>query len=317
METDMFRLFFAAAACALLLSAPARAHGVAGAHMFISTLLIDDSNVADEASLPTFMWLPQSSGGNGPSPTASSATIEIDKRLTENFGFALSTGYQWLATPGQKTINGWQNLSATLKYKVYVNDEHEFMASVGVTRQFARTGANGTNGGALGNDDVGSTTPTLYASKGLGDLPIGPLRALAVTGTFGLSVPDRLLKYDFNGNANNGGSRQWQGGLSLQYSIRYLETQVQDHHLPAFVRNLTPVVEVAWSSPASRPNNGNTQYLFGAGINYTASTYAVTAEALFPGNSQSGSHPGFIVQFHLYFDDLFPNSLGKPVSQWF
>jgi len=313
----MSRSLVAAPLCALLLSSTAHAHGVAGAHMFISTLLIDDSNVADEASLPTFMWLPQSSGAGGPSPIASAASIEIDKRLTENFGIAINTGYQWLATPGQKTANGWQNLAVTLKDKVYVNDEHEFMASVGVTRQFARTGANGTNGATLGNADVGSTTATVYASKGFGDLPIGPLRALALTGTFALSAPDVSLKYDINGNPNNGGARQWQGGLSLQYSIRYLETQVQDHHLPAFVRNLTPVVEVAWSSPASKPNNASTQYLIGAGINYTATTYAVTAEALFPGNGQSGSHPGFIVQFHLYFDDLLPNSLGKPVALWF
>ena len=35
------------------------AHGFAGPHMFISTLLIDDPNVADEASLPTFSYLPQ------------------------------------------------------------------------------------------------------------------------------------------------------------------------------------------------------------------------------------------------------------------
>jgi len=32
------------------------AHGFAGDHMFISTLLIDDPDVADEASLPTFSY---------------------------------------------------------------------------------------------------------------------------------------------------------------------------------------------------------------------------------------------------------------------
>ena len=40
-------------------------------------------------------------------------------------------------------------------------------------------------------------------------------------------------------------------------------------------------------------------------------------EALIPGNKQSGSHLGVIAQFHLYFDDLFPNSLGKPIVDWF
>ena len=36
--------------------------------------------------------------------------------------------------------------------------------------------------------------------------------------------------------------------------MRYLQTQVKDLGLPEFVNQLTPVVEVAWSSPASKPN---------------------------------------------------------------
>jgi hypothetical protein len=91
---------------------------------------------------------------------------------------------------------------------------------------------------------------------------------------------------------------------------------VKDLGLPEFVNRLTPVVEVAWSSPASKPNQSSTQYLVGAGINYTATNYAVTVEALIPGNKQTGSHMGVIAQFHLYFDDLFPNSLGKPIVNW-
>src|SRR5207342_2199564 len=108
----------------------------------------------------------------------------------------------------------------------------------------------------------------------------------------------------------NGISNGWSGGLSLQYSMRYLQTQVKDLGLPEFFNRLTPVVEVAWSSPASRPNQSSTQYLIGACINYTADAYAVTVEALIPGNKQTGSHVGVIAQFHLYFDDMFPTSLG-------
>ena len=40
---------------------------------------------------------------------------------------------------------------------------------------------------------------------------------------------------------------------------------------------------MSWSSPASKPNNAATQYLFAAGLNYTAGSYAVSAEALIPG----------------------------------
>lgn len=311
----------AAAAGAALFATPAFAHGVAGAHMFVSTLLLDDPNVADEASLPTFVRMPQA-GDGGTTSTANSLGIEIDKRLTENFGIGVSTGYAWMETPGQKTVGGWQNIAVTAKYKAYVNPEHEFMLSLGVTRTFARTGTTGARGAALDNDDTSSTTPKLYFGKGFGDLPVGWLRPLALTGTIGFAVPDKKLKGagldPVSGDPifNNGLANQWQGGLSLQYSLRYLETQVKDHGLPEWVARLTPLVEVAWSSPASRPNNGNTQYLIGAGVAYTASTYAVTVEALIPGNRQSGTHTGLVAQFHLYFDDLFPNSLGKPVSQW-
>ena len=72
----------------------------------------------------------------------------------------------------------------------------------------------------------------------------------------------------------------------------------------------------AWSPPASKPNTSSTQYLIGVGVNYTAQTYALGVEMLIPGNKQTGSHLGVIAQFHLYFDDLLPNSLGKPIVNW-
>lgn len=314
-------LFATLAGASLLGSQAALAHGFAGPHLFISTLLIDDPNVADEASFPTFSYQPQPSDG-GPVSNLYAAEFEFDKRITENFGFAIDDGYQWLRQPGMKTANGWENLSLTLKYKPYVNAEHEFMMSVGIVRNFARTGANGTNGATLGNDDSSSTVPTFYFGKGFGDLPIGWARAFALTGELGYQIADKKLKVtgtDPMSGAllfNNGTSNQWTGGLSLQYSIRYLQSQVKDLGLPEFVNRLTPVVELAWSSSASKPNQASTEYLIGAGVNYTATDYAVGVELLIPGNRETGSHLGVIAQFHLYFDDLFPTSLGKPIVQW-
>jgi hypothetical protein len=151
-------LLAALAGMSLLPIQPAFAHGFAGPHLFVSTLIIDDPNVADEASLPTFSVLPQPNDG-GPVSDLYAAEYEFDKRITENFGFAVNGGYQWLTQRGMKTANGWENISVTLKYKPYVNAEHEFMMSVGVVRNIARTGANGENGAALGNDDSSSTAP--------------------------------------------------------------------------------------------------------------------------------------------------------------
>ena len=43
----------------------------------------------------------------------------------------------------------------------------------------------------------------------------------------------------------------------------------------------------------------------------------MSVEMLIPGNKQTGSGLGVIAQFHLYFDDLAPKSLGKPIAAWF
>ena len=86
---------------------------------------------------------------------------------------------------------------------------------------------------------------------------------------------------------------------------------MKDYGLPDFVNKLTPVVELAWSSPASRPSQDVTQYLWGVGVNYTTTNYAFGVEALIPGNRNTGSHVGVIAQFHLYFDDLLPQQPGQ------
>ena len=108
------------------------------------------------------------------------------------------------------------------------------MLSVGVEREFARTGANGTNGAVLDNDDSSSTTPTIYFGKGFGDLPVGWLRPFALTGELGYTIADKKLKVDpVDGTPiNNGNANGWNGGLSLQYSMRYLSSQVKDYGLP-------------------------------------------------------------------------------------
>jgi hypothetical protein len=51
------------AGASLLASESAFAHGFACPHMFVSALIIDDPNVADGASLPTFSYQPQPSDG--------------------------------------------------------------------------------------------------------------------------------------------------------------------------------------------------------------------------------------------------------------
>ena len=302
---------------AMALANQSEAHMVAGDHMFVSTLLVDNPMPVDAVSLPTFSYLPQPSDG-GSAPGLYNLQGTFDKRITENLGLYVEESYNWLTQPSAKTATGWSNLTIQLQYKAYVNAEHEFVTSLGVEREFARTGANGSNGALLGNDDSSSTTPTIYFAKGFGDLPVALLRPLALTGQFGYTIADKMLKVDATGSPiNNGRDNAWTGGLTLQYSLRYLSSPM-GYKLPTFVSRLTPVAEVTWSSPASRPNDSDsTKYLFAVGLNYTEKTYSFAVEALIPGNKETGSHLGVIAQFYLFFDDLFPHSLGKPISQWF
>ncbi len=117
---------------------------------------------------------------------------------------------------------------------------------------------------------------------------------------------------------NNGSPNQWFAGLSLQYSMPYLKQQVRDIRLPEFFNRLTPPLEITWSSPASAPSNisntnTGTQWMFAPGVIYQAESWDFGTEALIPGNKQAGTNAGVIAQFHLFLDDLFPNSIGRPI----
>jgi hypothetical protein len=74
-----------------------------------------------------------------------------------------------------------------------------------------------------------------------------------------------------------------------------------------------PLVELAWSSPAPKPSNLCIQLVFAPGVIYSANSYQIGVEAIIPANRASGRNIGVIAQVHLFFDDLFPNSLGKPL----
>ena len=46
---------------------------------------------------------------------------------------------------------------------------------------------------------------------------------------------------------------------------------------------------------------------------YVGDTFQIGVEAVIPVNRQSGTGIGVIGQLHLFFDDIFPNSIGRPI----
>ena len=313
----------AASMAALALAVPAAsacAHVVAGARVFPVTLTIDDPGTADEVSIPAFTY--SSSSG---SQSEYDFGFEYDKTITENTAIIFNDGYSVQQMSGAKTQAGFQNLYVTGKWQAYTNAAHEFVVSLGVIREIGGTGTTHTGG-----DRTGSTAPTGYFGKGLGDLPIGLLRPLAVTGELSYVVADHKLKAfeaapastlsapfttGLAAQFNNGSNNAWSGGVSVQYSLPYLQSQVKDIGLPRVLGDVIPLVEVTWSSPASTPSSQGTTWVAAPGAIYLTDWGEIGAEALVPLNKASGHSVGALALVHFFFDDLFPNTLGKPIFQ--
>jgi hypothetical protein len=294
------------AALLSLVAAPASAHVVAGARIFPVTLTFDDPGVGDEATFPQLIWQP----GAGPS-NQYQLQWEFDKTITPTTALIYNHGFDYLQAAGSKNHSGFENVVITGKWQAYTLPEHEFVASLGVIRELS----GNVQTQNIGGDQYGSTAPTLYVGKGLGDLPIGAFRALAVTGELSYVIPDRRENL---AASNNGSPASLRGGLSVQYSIPYLQAQVKDYGLPAFVGRLIPLVELDWSSPAFAPAFGNPMTLTVApGVIYLGDTFQIGLEALIPANQAAGQRVGVLMQVHFFFDDLFPKTLGKPISEWF
>lgn len=124
----------------LLGDASAHAHAIAGSRVFPVTVTIDDPGVADEASIPTFSYQRQPNDPDTGYGYQYNLSAEFNKRITENFGIGINDGYAIQTQQFGKTRTGFQNINVALKYQAWVNALHEAILSLGVIREFARTG---------------------------------------------------------------------------------------------------------------------------------------------------------------------------------
>ena len=280
---------------------PACAHAVVGNRFFPATLATDDPGVADELSLPTI-----SSFRTGDDPAARELDVsgEYSKRLTPRFGISLGETWTRVKAPGAGKAEGFQNLETTMKYQFVASPEHEAILAVGLSAEWAGTGAD-----RIGAERHSTFTPTVYFGKGAGGLPDGMAwaRPFAVTGLVGYAVPGRRR----DGAAINPTVLRY--GLALEYSFPYLSSHVRDYGLPDIVNQLTPVLEAAFETPVANAAGARTTGTINPGLIWSGRRFQFGAEATLPVNRESGRGAGFLVQVHFFLDDLFPRSIGKPI----
>jgi hypothetical protein len=282
------------------------AHCFVGARFFPATLATDDPCVADEMSLPTVSW---SKTADVPPATAWNVSADISKRLTEDFGISIGDAWSQIRGPGGPTMAGFSDLETTLQYQLLKDNAHELAMLLGLIVDWGGTGASNSGLGT----PYSTLTPTYYFGKGFGDLPdeAGWLRAFAVTGQVGYQIPTR--SFDPVQNAFIPQVLVW--GASIQYSMPYLKSEILDLQLPDFINHLIPIVEARLSTPVAN-NFGNSFVTTGTinpGVIWVGSYFQVGLEAQVPVNAASGHGIGVLGQLHLYLDDIFPTTIGRPL----
>jgi hypothetical protein len=302
-----------AALAGLLPLSAARAHCFVGIRFLPATLTIDDPCVADELSLPTVSW---AKSGDVPPTSQLDVSGEFSKRITENLGISIGTGWTRLSTPGSPTASGFDNLETALQYQLVKDGPHEFALSAAIGVEWGGTGAS-----AVGSDSFSTITPSVLFGKGLGDLPdrMGWARPLAVTGQVGYSVPTRASTDSVDpdtGLVSSTPNPQFLTyGFTLQYSMPYIKSSVVDLDLPAFLNHLIPIVEAQFATPVAN-NSGTgigTTGTINPGVIWVGNYFQIGVEAIVPINRASGTGVGVLAQLHLYLDDIFPRTIGRPL----
>jgi hypothetical protein len=221
------------------------------------------------------------------------------------------------------TLNGWQNFGTAFKYVLARSPEHEFILSAGLEFEWGHTG-----NASVGAEPFTHWGPQILFGKGLGDLPtdLNLLRPFAVTGLLGVDFSTHPINVLVDVDPETGLAAVdidhdptfFVGAFSLQYSLIYMNSNVIE--LPEFLRNLIPLVEVNFATPFANIGPSipgipvhTTVGTVNPGIIYASRYFQVGAELLIPLNSASGKHVGARAILELFLDDIFPDTIGRPL----
>jgi hypothetical protein len=303
------------AACEFSATGRAYGHGFAGARFFPATLSTDDPFVSDELSLPTVSTIrtPDDAGTR-----ETDISVDISKRITPDFAIEIGDSFTALNPHDGPSANGFSNLELGGKYQLLKNGEHEAIVSIGLGVEIG-----GTGGRSVGADSFSTWAPGIFFGKGFGDLSneLRFLKPFAITGQLGVAIPTSASTRSVTIDVQTGERDieverhpdvlEW--GFALEYSLVYMQSQVQDLHLHAPLDRLIPLVEFALETPLNRGEEGQTTGTINPGVIWAGKYFQVGVEAVIPINERTGNNVGVIAQLHFFVDDLFPHSLGRPL----
>lgn len=279
---------------ALMIPQLAHAHGFAGKRFFPATLTFDDPYAADEFDL-LYNHM-DNQAGDTQSVNIDSIAIDYAKTVTPTIALSVGTSYDRLKFADGTSNKGFNNIEIGGKFLGHVDDESESVWSYGLNVELGGTSSHGVG------DDFDVYSPTLYFGKGFGNFSSGFLRPLAVTGALAVDLPAR-------GNV----SRNFATSFAFQYNFSYLSSFVKDIGLPRILRNSVFLVEVPVSTCLDQGCGGDVTGTVNPGILLFNGSGQVAVEAPIPINNKTGSSVGVLLQLHLYLDDIFPHSIGKPI----
>jgi hypothetical protein len=244
--------------------------------------------------------------------------VDISKRITPEFAIEIGDTFSALNPHEGPEANGFGNLELSGKYQLLKSDVHEAIVSIGLGVE-----VGGTGGRSVGVDSFSTWTPAIFFGKGFGDLPaeLRFLKPLALTGLVGIAIPTSASTRSLTVDVQTGEREteierhpdvlEW--GFALEYSVIYLQSQVQDLGLRAPFDRLIPLVEFALETSLNRGEQGQTNGTINPGIIWSGKYFQVGVEAVVPINERTGNNVGVIAQLHFFVDDLFPHSLGRPL----
>jgi hypothetical protein len=298
---------------------PALSHTIVGNRVFPATLDIDDPGVNDELGLPTFIYIANPDNSNEYDFNGA-----FQKTITYDLSFSIADTFSHAARADGTigTINGWKNLRTQLKYVPYQNAEHEFIVSVAGQVEWGNTG-----NASVGAEPFSAITAKGFVGKGFGDLGADWLRPFAVTGEVDYTWSTHPIDFSFDPVTGLSVSQRptvLTYGVTLQYSLLYMNSFV--HEVPEFFRHLIPTVEAVFATPVSNIGPSvpaatigthETTGVWGPGCYYIGRlgpvSFELGAVAQIPINHASGRHVGWAAILDFFLDDIFPDTVGKPL----